>query len=539
MKKWNILLITVLLLNGGLVLTCQAQKATTNEAKLVALTYLGIDTSQQRYRVAKVNTEYDSIGNPLMYEVIMNDSTIVLVSGNKTTCPILATYQCADGEGILEDDALPCGLAIMMDFYKQTLTSFFESGARLTPNEEWQRLLNGEVINSQKAAVSPLLTTQWGQGWSNDSTEEYAYNKFTPSGIGCQHCLAGCVAVSMGQVMKYYQCPIVTYKRKYFFEQFDWCHMPNSLISSSPLFDHECEAISKLLFTCADAVSMRYGCGGSQSYNSLAIDLLMDGFGYSSEARFLTRKHSYLWLLNSFLDTIKMSLNMGQPVIMGAYDRDGDGHSFVCDGYNDNLYHFNWGWNGKYNGFYSFNPWGNINVWNFTFSHDFDAIVFLCPEADSPDDICNFEMHLEDFYTSCYNTYEYLEFYPYDNTPKTMNVLYSADISSPEEWRTIPSYAQNVEYRAYTEVNLQDGFTAERGCDFIVQIDHCSNCETRSGDVTPDEDADQTNSNAEMYFDAMAPTTVASVSVLYPNPTSGEVTVIVDGEVQSIVIYNA
>lgn len=523
--------------------SCHAQIVTLNEARKVAQVYIGRDTVRMYDNIARVNTDYDRAGNPLLHEVIMNDSTIVLVSGNKATTPILAIYN--NSKGILESDVLPCGLSIFIDFYRQTIASIAEDSMHTENIDEWQRLLDGERPQEPRASVGPLLTTKWGQSSSNDSVVSFAYNKLIPPDENhlCPHCVAGCVAVSMGQVMNYYKWPDVTYNVNNFSEQFDWCHMPDVLISTSPRFDHQCDAVSRLLYTCAEAVNMSYGCTASLSHNVYAKDALVDQFNYSSDAKIIVRAHSFL-NLRTFLDSVRMSLNRGCPVIMGANDRNGEGHSFVCDGYSDNKYRFNWGWNGEYNGLYSFNIWGNIDVWNHVFSHDFDAIVFLHPAGNGVNDICHNVMHLEDFYTEYYSHggHSPLYFYPYDNTPKTMSVLYSADISSDSTWRTIPEYARDVEYRAYRDIYLQDGFTATVGCEFTAMIDPCEQCETRGDDVAVEElgdtDANSHGADTEGTLNAR-PSFPQTLADLYPNPTSGELTVTAEGDVQAIVIYNA
>ncbi|MBQ5377748.1 MAG: C10 family peptidase, partial [Prevotella sp.] len=50
-------------------------------------------------------------------------------------------------------------------------------------------------------------------------------------------------------------------------------------------------------------------------------------------------------------------LDAGRPLQYGGQDPNGDsGHAFVCDGYNsDDYFHFNWGWAGSYNGYFSLN----------------------------------------------------------------------------------------------------------------------------------------------------------------------------------------
>ncbi|MBR4229532.1 MAG: C10 family peptidase [Bacteroidales bacterium] len=518
--------------------SCYAQIVTVNEAKKVAQVYMGRDTVRMYDNIARVNTDYDREGKPLLHEVIMNDSTIVLVSGNKATTPILAIYK--NAKGILESDILPCGLSIFIDFYRQTIALIAENSVHTENNDEWQRLLDGERLPLPRASVGPLLTTKWGQGASNDSVVPFAYNKLvSPDDYHhCQHCLAGCVAVSMGQVMNYYKWPYVTCNVDNFSEQFDWCHMPDKLISTSPRFDHQCDAVSRLLSTCGNAVGMRYGCTFSVSDNEHAKTALVEQFNYSTDVRRIFRLNTFL-NLRTFLDSVKMSLDMGYPVIMGAYDRNDEGHSFVCDGYSGNKYRFNWGWNGEYNGLYSFNLWGNIEVWNHVFNQSFDALVFLHPTGNLSNDICNNEMHLEDFYTNYYSNHSPLVFYPYDNTPKTMSVLYSADIFSDTDWRTIPEYARDVEYRAYSDIYLIDGFTAKEGCEFTAMIDPCEQCETRNEDVTVDRltHPETEGDNREDTLYAM-PSFHELIADLYPNPTSGELTVAVEGEVQSIVIHN-
>lgn len=541
MKKYFLIIATALCLSAAV--PCHAQPATANEAKIVAQTYLGRDTTQVRNRVARVTMDNDRNGTPLMYEVIMNDSTIVLVSGSKATNPILATYK--EATGIFETNNLPCGLSVLVDFYREAIAFVDENNVRGEINDEWKRLLNRERLQPQRVTIGPFLTTRWGQSYSNDSAEVNAYNMFTPNTCtGGRNCLAGCVAVAMGQVMNYYRHPIITYKPNGFSEQYDWCHMPDVLTSQSPLFEHECEAVSRLLFECGEMADMQYGCTASETNNDTAKGALISYFGYSQDAQ-LIKRNNYLYAYY-FRDRIKANILGSRPVIIGARDRITDNlHSFVCDGYkDDNLFHFNWGWNGYFNGFYSF--LFNIDIQHADFNQDFDAIVYIRPDENQTYDICDWEMHLENFYTDFYlnDIVDPVTYPPYYNTPKTTAVLYSADISSDEDWRTIPAHKPNpIEYRAHTEIHLQNGFTAENGCDFTARIDPCEECEERNyaGEVIGETDVEFGEAMPDMAAGrpCIATEGLREETVLYPNPTDGELTIGVDGEVQSIVIYNA
>ena len=103
MKKCILIIVTIFCFSNAL--PCNAQRVSVSEARIVAQTYLGRDTTQTRNRAARVVTDTDRNGNALMHEVIMNDSTIILVSGSKATSPILATYK--EATGIFETDNLP------------------------------------------------------------------------------------------------------------------------------------------------------------------------------------------------------------------------------------------------------------------------------------------------------------------------------------------------------------------------------------------------------------------------------------------------
>ena len=87
---------------------------------------------------------------------------------------------------------------------------------------------------------------------------------------------------------------------------------------------------------------------------------------------------------------------------------------------------------------------------------------------------------------------------------------------------------------------MRDGFTVEPGAEFTAQIVPCPNCETRGSDATVDDEPEWTGADddTEEELDAK-PMTIASPMSLSPNPTSGEVTVSVEDEVQGIILYNA
>jgi hypothetical protein len=239
------------------------------------------------------------------------------------------------------------------------------------------------------------------------------------------------------------------------------------------------------------------------------------------------------------MQLLKNEIDNGRPVI---YRGDGIGsHAFVCDGYDNNGYfHFNWGWGGmlsdNYNGFFSINQ---ITIDTLDFTHNQAAIFKIKPTTIQ--DYCDITLNLEEFYAA---NIPYLQFHsPMEITPQTMTTLISASVTTPLDWRTIPTGA-TATYQAHEEIVLRDGFTVESGAEFTAQIVPCPNCETRGDETVSEEDHTDTrevaggNDGEEVRFDNPHPY-AEPLTDLYPNPTSGELTMAVEGEVQAVAVYNA
>ena len=135
----------------------------------------------------------------------------------------------------------------------------------------------------------------------------------------------------------------------------------------------------------------------------------------------------------------------------------------------------------------------------------------------------------------------------YENVPATATVLYSAPAGPvvQEEWHTIPS-GVSAEYVAHREIILLPGFTVERGATFVARIEPCPKCEERDIQVPSpqndiparvDEERDE-NDIMQSRPHIRTSQAVLPQAPLYPNPTSGEVTMEVDGEVEAVVVYN-
>lgn len=187
----------------------------------------------------------------------------------------------------------------------------------------------------------PLLLTNWGQGCG--------YNDYVTSssrGDYCYHCPTGCVATAMAQIMNYWHYPAGA---------FNWAGMQNN--GGSP-------ATAQLMQACGDAVHMNYHEDSSGADDDYVDDMLKGRYGYGS-ADFISNQDPGLY--NSVINDI----NNNRPVLLGGFSNttwgfgSGSGHSWVCDGYIQSYidgngylsFHMNWGWDGRSNGWCSYNDW--------------------------------------------------------------------------------------------------------------------------------------------------------------------------------------
>jgi len=431
---------------------------------------------------------------------------------------------------------------------------------------DWQNLQDTGTLEkaekssiNQKASpgavdiVSPLLTSIWGQRRSNNGVCD-AYNHYvtkTSSSCDCgdQKCAAGCVAVAMAQVMYYWRYPVYNMD---FGMLFDWCNMVDALNTNSSNYTNERNAVAYLIWMCGRAADMTYCSSGCASGTTTgdARSALVNRFEYHKEAD----KQMRMWHSDAtWKSRMKSNLNAGRPVIYGGQSSllfPDDAHSFVCDGYDSNdFFHFNFGWRGDHDGWYTINnlvtPNGNFNTLQ-------DAIFYLRPKNNQ--DYCNFELSLLDFYLDQFNTSA-----PYPHIPPKyatrLTSAYPATISGfgtvPLSWYTIEP-GQTVEYVAHETIVLKPGFHAKAGSNFTARIEPCANCISARITVKRIND-DGVEVEEELYIavgdneEEQPLVSLGEVEIVadeprvYPNPTTGLLTIHSENSnsrIQMVELYN-
>ena len=227
-------------------------------------------------------------------------------------------------------------------------------------SQQWKDLKNG-IHKTAKATiiVPPLTTTEWGQG-TRDNPYWYCCPKSGDAGQ-YTYAKAGCVAVSMAQVMKYHNHPSQgngshsyqsdtygTISANFGATTYDWNNMPNTVSRNSST--QVKLAVGTLIFHCGVSVDMDYGPQASGADHANVPYALTNYFNYSNSISRIWRED---FSDAQWIAILKNELDASRPLIYGGANQNYVAHSFVCDGYNsDNYFHFNWGWEGSYHGFY-------------------------------------------------------------------------------------------------------------------------------------------------------------------------------------------
>ena len=358
-----------------LSLTLSAQRfVTQSEAKTAAVNYMSSRWGVQNYTMDKILAvhELKDNGQTLMYEVLFKNNTSILLTGVKSCKAVVGYRFQTGGVSVLNQshDVVSPGMNIFLEkCCVQICYAIEESENKNWESSEWKELLK-PVSNSTNKAIQggvygPMLTTAWGQTRAFNKVCD-GYNYYVSETVlecACaqvKKCPTGCVATAMGQIMRYWQYPMIS---PYTGEHYDWSNMTDTLKAKSPNFVKERKAIARLLRDCGLSAEMqycyapkRYGCQ-SFAWPAKARDGFVNKFNYSGTA---DRKLRSSFSTKSWKAMLIDNIVRGYPVLYASASLAVNnyaecGHAYVCDGYNENtdMFHFNWGYDGEANGWYS------------------------------------------------------------------------------------------------------------------------------------------------------------------------------------------
>lgn len=207
------------------------------------------------------------------------------------------------------------------------------------------------------AAIEPICKTKWDQ--------DSPYNDVCPI-IDGSHCVTGCAATAMAQVMKVHNWPETgigslsynfTYNGNSYTDEFDfgstvfdWNNMLNEYDNAST--SSQKSAVATLMHACGVASQMSYSPIESATTYILTGSGLIEYLNYDKSLKYLER--NWFETQEEWDNIIYTQLAQGLPILYSGANENNEGHAFVCDGYDgDQYFHINWGWGGYCDGYYA------------------------------------------------------------------------------------------------------------------------------------------------------------------------------------------
>ena len=277
----------------------------------------------------------------------------VIVAGDDRARTILAYGD----EYYFDESEMPEVVQDWLNDYVEQLASIDKGAAKPSSNAPVHSL-----AASNRARIAPMLSCNWAQGLPfNQQCATY-----TSSGT-TSYCPAGCVAIAMAQILYYYKsstpCTTIPAYTSSSLSQY-MAELPATTFNYGLMNDwydkaentsESAQETARLVRYCAQSVKMDFGKSSSSATSQR--NAFVNYFDFDKDAQQLARTD---YNAAEWDEMVYHELAMGRPVFISARKAHG-GHAFVCDGYDNGLYHINWGWRGHQNGYFALNALNDDN----------------------------------------------------------------------------------------------------------------------------------------------------------------------------------
>ena len=340
----------------------------------------------------------------------------IIVAGDKRMQPILGFSD----EGTFDPNDMAPAAEMIIGSYDYVVDSLVRYNARTTDEsvaQAWRDFERGYYENNEKGnredepqyplAVSPLITTNWGQGkpypdiypngWQNNYNQYCPWVDLTNNNNGNTYTfrtITGCVATAMAQLLYYFKINIsnilisacflkdkndpdnpIIYSIYDAYNQERWSedYTDNTSFSNYQNWDfyigdwdysksYSRELAAKMMRDCGLSINTRYGLGFSGGYAEGALWSFQNLFGFD-KAEIIYRGNN----TNEWKSQLKKYIRNEVPLFYsgrkytGLYDNQGNpktvGHAYILDGYltdyYDTYFHHNLGWDDNSNAYFS------------------------------------------------------------------------------------------------------------------------------------------------------------------------------------------
>ncbi|MFI5141044.1 MAG: thiol protease/hemagglutinin PrtT [Bacteroidia bacterium] len=377
--------------------TLFAKPVSPNKAKTVAQNFYTQNSKTEVNSVTLAYTQTSTTGSALYYVFNINTNDgFVIVTADDNASPIIGysdknsfvapeayttighwlAIRAKEVESIKKLNPLPTA-EVALDWIKYITNN---------PNIANKRANTQNSTSSFASSIQPLVQSTWNQSPN--------YNAMCPGGS-----VTGCVATAMAQIMRYWNYPATgsgsssycdctaqgftnnygTLSANYGTTTYNWANMPLALNT------HNAD-VAILNYHCGVSVNMDYDPNGSGAWVITGDNPICAQNSYVTYFKYdpSTIRGLYRGNFNDSTWTalLKNDLNIGRPIqYVGDDPSSGEGHTWVCDGYDQNdFFHMNWGWGGFDNGYFALNNLLTTNG-GFNPSANHEAVIGIVPIA--------------------------------------------------------------------------------------------------------------------------------------------------------------
>ncbi len=253
------------------------------------------------------------------------------------------------------------------EYFKDEIIGYSDNGTfdpnNMPPNMRWwlseydrgleymqsngikPQAMSAQAVSTQAAIsrasytnIAPLIKSAWGQ--------DDPYNGACP-----ENTATGCVPTALSQIIYYHKYPTTDANGN----TYEYDKMLTSYTSESS--QESKDAVANLMRKVGDACGAVYGSETSATSPN-GLKAIVNTFNYDKSAVIVQRDY---YSLEMWSDMLYSSLSAGYPIYYSGFTSLGGAHAFVCDGYENGKFHFNWGWYGSYDGYFAIdalNPLG-------------------------------------------------------------------------------------------------------------------------------------------------------------------------------------
>ncbi|MDE6443111.1 MAG: C10 family peptidase [Muribaculaceae bacterium] len=255
----------------------------------------------------------------------------VIISAESSTAPVLGY----SFEGGYPTKNAPDAMKWVMEGMEKEVKAA-PSVQKSKSLSERKAMISASASRSDEQKLLP--TAEWSQ--------EGPFNNYIPGKP-----LVGCVGTAMATIMKFYEWPASgngSFDGVDFNTNYNWSDMRTDNYRSG-YSESEADAVATLMYHASKSIDTQYGMSGSSAYEVKVPAALSTYFNYDPGVSY--KKRAEVASQEEWDNIVKNEIDEGRPVLYCGQDVTA-GHAFICDGYQGEFLHFNWGWGGSANGYF-------------------------------------------------------------------------------------------------------------------------------------------------------------------------------------------